>query len=332
MADVSTYNEVPCSLDPEAFEQTADSAPSNRKWRIGASLGAVGFLLVIAACANQANAPLPNAPNQHILGTGHAVFSTVTHVRDAIRLHSQYDHTLADELANGATDVGLFPTNPHDVLDECSELTPESHLPFSQDEIYSQLTGFHMIDTDGNGCIDSEEMFHMMKTSAPPGVQEPSQYQAEQAVYDVDVCYPPHCIGQLEWLNANAQAQSQPPQHPPGPPNCDTMFNIMDMNGDGYISRSELSNFMTDPSISQQDLRSTFDYADTNGNEYLNPNEFEKVFCPDAAPADPCAHHCGSACVNIADVMKQECADCDECYRRHRPDDADDDDHYHRKD
>jgi Ca2+-binding EF-hand superfamily protein len=276
--------------------------PSTRHWRIGASVGALGVLLVIAACVNQGiPRAQPDAPNK-----SKEFDATVAQVRNVVafyRASAAKKSTLASTMDNLADELqaDLVPEVAEEAGEasaeaanfgqasepqECLALKKEEDFDFEDGRLEELKEQFKTLDTDGSGYMNKAEVIAMLKSMGPAGMSV-SDEMAEKALKEVDVCAPVNLVGLLEFLNAFDKSDKQTAEAggpPPPPPDCDTMWSIINTDADDYVTATEVKNFMPPGSAPEgmttdQVVGLMIMFNDKDGDSKLAREEFETCFC-----------------------------------------------------
>lgn len=149
------------------------------------------------------------------------------------------------------------------------------------DEVVDQANvDFGMMDADKNGCISESEMTKTLRDQVK-AAEGKGYYWQEQQVDDGH----DHMAEEVEekiksadadgngCLNKEEFAKVQKAFN-----QCSKQFVLMDVNGDGKISRQESANYvshhMDHADLNYGTLRGIFEAADTNKDNYLTEKEF----------------------------------------------------------
>jgi len=154
------------------------------------------------------------------------------------------------------------------------------------DELIDQANvDFGMLDTNKDGCISDAEMTDELKeqvVSAKAGhAGERGYYWQEKQVQDHLKAMGKEMTARAKDIDKNGDGcvdEDEYKKIQKAHNDCPKQFMMMDINGDGKISRQEAANFvshhMDHADISYGKQRAIFEAADTNKDNFLQEKEF----------------------------------------------------------
>jgi len=154
------------------------------------------------------------------------------------------------------------------------------------DELVDQANvDFGMLDTNKDGCISDHEMTDELREqvdSAKAGLAgERGYYWQEKQVQDGLKDMVKEMDNRAKKIDKNGDGcvdEDEYKQIQKAHNDCKPQFKMMDMNGDGKISRQEAANYVSDhmdhADISYGKQKAIFEAADANKDNFLQEKEF----------------------------------------------------------
>ncbi|KAG0201775.1 hypothetical protein BGX28_005520 [Mortierella sp. GBA30] len=152
-----------------------------------------------------------------------------------------------------------------------------TNASYTESQLVNIKQQFNVLDKDGDGFITEAEFAESLKNA----VQEPDDYDSQKFFADadnnkdgkisfsefVDAC---HALG----LGLSQPVSGQPAKK--SAQEVDAIFRNFDLDGNGSISKEELSKVMAaqGESLSENQLRDMMNAADTNHDNKVDRDEF----------------------------------------------------------
>jgi len=149
------------------------------------------------------------------------------------------------------------------------------------DEIVDQANvDFGMMDADKNGCISEQEMTKTLKEQVD-AAEGKGYYWQEQHVEDGHEHMSDDVADKIATADADGNGclnKEEFEKVQKAFNQCPKQFVLMDVNGDGKVSRQESANFvshhMDQADLNYSKFRAIFEAADVNKDNYLTEQEF----------------------------------------------------------
>ncbi|KAI9076563.1 hypothetical protein K1719_024704 [Acacia pycnantha] len=137
----------------------------------------------------------------------------------------------------------------------------------TQDQIAEFLVAFRLLDKDGDGCINIEELGTAIRSMGQNPTQEELQYMINQVDTDGN-----GTIDFGEFLNLMAAIMKEAEAEE----EFQEAFKAFDKDQDGYISPSELRHVMitVGERVTEEELEQMMRVADLDGDGLLDYQEF----------------------------------------------------------
>ena len=150
----------------------------------------------------------------------------------------------------------------------------------SPDWIKKMKMRFHLLDADMNGILDNDDIALVAKRVAAYRNEGPDteHYYVESIESVFMKLSEKQGLNEEEFVESARKFVSQPDAEVRVKEFADNVFEIVDANKDGVISKDEYTQFYRALNASQEMIDGFFNTADTNGDGFINRSEIRESY------------------------------------------------------
>ena len=139
---------------------------------------------------------------------------------------------------------------------------------------------FHLLDADMNGILDENDVALVAKRVATYRNEGPDaeHYYFESIKSIISPFFEKQGLNEEEFVENARKFVSEPDAEARVRKFAETIFDIVDANKNGVISRDEYAQFYRAVNASQEMIDRAFDAADTNGDGIIDRSEIQESY------------------------------------------------------